>query len=85
MTTRIAIGFALLILSAACTSTGSRTQSAVARNLVCPTHSASRIVDNTDGCASPGSSYSEEDLRRTGRTNAGEALQMLDPSITVHR
>lgn len=31
-----------------------------------------------------GSSYSQEDIQRTGATNVGQALQMLDPSVTVH-
>lgn len=30
-----------------------------------------------------GSSYNHEDIRRTGATNLGQALQMLDPSVTV--
>jgi len=34
--------------------------------------------------ASPGRTYSEEDIQRTGQTNVGDALGMLDPSITVH-
>ena len=31
-----------------------------------------------------GNSYSQQDIQRTGATNIGQALQMLDPSITVH-
>lgn len=31
-----------------------------------------------------GSSYSQKDIQRTGATNIGQALQMLDPSVTVH-
>ncbi|HJP99370.1 MAG TPA: hypothetical protein VJ862_12475 [Rhodanobacteraceae bacterium] len=31
-----------------------------------------------------GSSYSAQDIQRTGATNIGQALQMLDPSVTVH-
>lgn len=31
-----------------------------------------------------GNSYSQKDIQRTGATNIGEALQMLDPSVTVH-
>ena len=84
MTTRIAIGFAFLVTLAACSSTGSRPQTAVAQNVGCTTPSASRIPDD-NRCVSSGASYSGEDIRRTGKTNAGEALQILDPSITVHR
>jgi hypothetical protein len=31
-----------------------------------------------------GRSYSQKDIQRTGAFNVGQALQMLDPSITVH-
>ncbi|TAN08768.1 MAG: hypothetical protein EPN38_01625 [Rhodanobacteraceae bacterium] len=31
-----------------------------------------------------GTSYSQQDLRRTGAIDVGRALQMLDPSVTVH-
>lgn len=31
-----------------------------------------------------GSSYSAKDIQRTGATDIGHALQMLDPSVTVH-
>jgi len=31
-----------------------------------------------------GNSYSQQDIQRTGATDIGRALQMLDPSVTVH-
>ncbi|MGH8182820.1 MAG: hypothetical protein ACREPH_04085 [Rhodanobacteraceae bacterium] len=31
-----------------------------------------------------GNSYNQQDIKRTGATNIGQALQMLDPSVTVH-
>lgn len=31
-----------------------------------------------------GNSYSQQDIQRTGANNLGQALQMLDPSVTVH-
>ena len=33
---------------------------------------------------SAGRSYTQDDLRRTGQSDIGQALQMLDPSVTVH-
>lgn len=36
------------------------------------------------GCYSPIRVFSAEQMRSTGKTNVGQALQMLDPSITVH-
>ena len=35
-------------------------------------------------CPGPGSTYTQGDIRRTGQTDVGNALRMLDPSITVH-
>jgi hypothetical protein len=32
---------------------------------------------------SSGRAYSQDDLRRTGQTDIGRALQMLDPSVTI--
>lgn len=39
-----------------------------------------------DGCNGlPGRSYSQNDIRRTGEVNVADALQRLDPSISLHR
>jgi hypothetical protein len=51
----------------------------------CSLPMASRIPRKPDECsASPGRTYTQTDVERTGQTNVGDALQMLDPSITVH-
>lgn len=46
---------------------------------------ATRIRKNDDKapeCANaPGRSYDQDDIRRTGQTNVGDALRMLDPSV----
>jgi hypothetical protein len=31
-----------------------------------------------------GTTYTQQDLQRTGATNIGQALQMLDPAVSVH-
>lgn len=31
-----------------------------------------------------GNSYTQQDIRRTGAVDMGQALRMLDPSVTVH-
>ena len=43
---------------------------------------ASRIPNRCS--TSPVRTYSQEDVERTGQTDVANALQMLDPSITVH-
>jgi hypothetical protein len=51
----------------------------------CSLATASRIPAKPGECsASPGRTYSQTEVEQTGQTNLGEALQMLDPSITVH-
>jgi hypothetical protein len=51
----------------------------------CALQTGSRIEAKPGDCpAYPGRSYSQQDIDRTGQTQVGDALQMLDPSITVH-
>jgi hypothetical protein len=51
----------------------------------CLTDTGSRVSVGKQGCRGFGRSYSKDDIDRTGSTNAGEALALMDPSITVHR
>jgi hypothetical protein len=51
----------------------------------CLSETGSRITPDKPGCRGYGRSYSDQDIQRTGSTNAGDALSLLDPSITVHR
>jgi len=45
--------------------------------------SASRLPGPAN-CRYPGTSYSTEELQRTGQPEAGAALKMLDPRIMGH-
>lgn len=51
----------------------------------CGLQSASRLPANGANCQVAGRSYSGEDVDRTGKTSAAEALAILDPSISVGR
>jgi hypothetical protein len=42
-------------------------------------------ISSTEPCASTGRVYSDEDIQNTGAVTTGEALRLLDPSITVSR
>jgi hypothetical protein len=43
-----------------------------------------RVASADKSCASPGATYSADQLRQTGvMGNTGQALQKLDPSLTV--
>jgi hypothetical protein len=70
----------------ACSTTAPTTRTAAATAApLCAQDSASRIPMRPGECsAAPGRAYSGEDIERTGQTNVGDALPMLDPSITVH-
>jgi len=58
---------------------------AAATNPNCLTETGSRIPVNDGNCSGFGRSYTSDDITRTGKTSAAEALQLLDPSIAVHR
>jgi hypothetical protein len=57
---------------------------AAAKDPTCLTDTGSRISGNSK-CRGFGRSYSSQDIDRTGQTSAGDALALMDPSITVHR
>jgi hypothetical protein len=57
---------------------------AAAKDPTCLTETGSRIA-GTSKCRGFGRAYSSEDIDRTGKTSAADALALLDPSITVHR
>ena len=50
----------------------------------CLTETGSRISPVNSNCRGFGRSYSQDDIDRTGKIDAGDALSLLDPSITVH-
>jgi hypothetical protein len=42
-------------------------------------------IPSSEPCASFGRAYSDTDIQNTGATTVGDALRLLDPSITVSR
>jgi len=56
----------------------------VAQHPACLSQTGSRIAPTGANCSAFGHSYSNDDIDRTGATTAGEALRLLDPSVTVH-
>jgi len=75
-------------VAAACTSTQPR-RNAVAdatHSRLCIRDTGSRIPPAPGSCLNgPGRSISSTDIESTGKTQVGDALPLLDPSITVHR
>ena len=50
----------------------------------CALETGSRIAPQPGECStSPGRSYSQTDIERTGSVDVADALHLLDPSITV--
>lgn len=83
--TRIAVVSlaAAALFGCATTAQNAKPNSAkAAQNPACLTDTGSRIAGTQ--CRGYGSSYSGTDIDKTGRVNAGDALAILDPSVTVH-
>jgi hypothetical protein len=70
------------------TSPSPKPATATAKNAVradCIRDTGSRLPAKAPGCQNvPGRSYSQDDIDRTGQTDAANALRMLDPAVTVH-
>jgi hypothetical protein len=85
---RVSAAITTALLLAACAATTQNAKptvsAAVAQNPACMTETGSRIPGDRADCAAFGRSYSGDDIDRTGKVNVGDALQILDPSITVH-
>jgi hypothetical protein len=86
---RVAIAIATALLLAACAATTSNVKpstisAAGAQNPACLSQTGSRIPGDRGDCLAFGRSYSSDDIDTTGKVNVGDALRVLDPSITVH-
>jgi len=87
--TRIAAAIAASLIAAGCATIADNTKAkpeahtAAAENPGCLTETGSRISVKGE-CRGPGRAYTTDDINRTGATTAGDALRLLDPTITVH-
>lgn len=73
-----------LVLAACAANTAAVKPQALAANPACLTQTGNLVAGKAAGCSAFGRSYSNDDIRRTGSMTVGEALPLLDPSITVH-
>lgn len=93
MTTYLRVTSAIItvLILAACAATPTSVKpkaeasGAVVQNSACLSQTGTRIAGDNTHCSAIGRSYSSDDINRTGSTTAGEALRLLDPSITVHQ
>jgi hypothetical protein len=87
---RATSAIALLLMVSACVATTpgdkpkTTASAATAQNPACLTQTGSRIPDNGTDCPAFGRSYSHDDITRMGAATTGDALRLLDSSITVH-
>jgi hypothetical protein len=87
-TSRIAGAMVAGLVLCGCAATSQTTKpaaSAAVKDPNCLTDTGDRISAGKPPCRGFGRSYSKDDIDRTGLTNAGDALAVLDPSVTVHR
>jgi hypothetical protein len=82
-----AIVTALALAACAATTPNVRPNTASAaatQNPACLTQTGSHIAGDRADCMAFGRSYSKGEIDTTGKVNLGDALQILDPSISVH-
>ena len=86
MTSKLLLGLALALTAAACATTPPPQAPAAAAAKTAPgcvPETASRIPAKDSACNGFGRTWTGDDLQRTGQIDVGQALKMLDPSITV--
>jgi uncharacterized lipoprotein len=87
MSKKLVFGACLALLLAACSSAPPKPDqaSANAPPVGCvSSNTATRLPPKPTDCTAFGSTYTKQDLDRTGQPYVGDALRMLDPSVTVH-
>jgi hypothetical protein len=72
-----------LAACASTTATAPIKPTAAATPAGCVRGTGSRL-STPSGCTAFGSTYSQEDIARTGQTTVSGALGLLDPTVTVH-
>jgi hypothetical protein len=83
---RIAAAIAAGLILAGCAANvkpNAERSAAVAADPTCLTDTGIRFSGAK--CSAVGRSYTHDDIRNTGAAQVGDALPLLDPSITVHR
>ena len=79
-------GACLMAVLAGCASAPQNRTGMTANANALPPHclaTGSRVPRDKTDCAAFGRTYSGEELQRTGMTDVGHALEMLDPEISV--
>ena len=83
----LALSGAVALLAACATapvSPGKTTAATTKPPPGCVAQTATRIPVKDDQCAAFGNTYTREDINRTGQTDVGAALSMMDPAVSHH-
>ena len=88
MPKKILLAACLTLCVAACatspsTSGSARPRAAKALPAGCVVDTASRIPASPSDCAAAGRTWTDQDIKSTGATDAGQALRQLDPTVVV--
>jgi hypothetical protein len=85
MMSKLVLGACLAAAVAACATPPPKPPPTAAAKAApgCVPETASRIPVKDSACAGFGRTWTGTDLQRTGQQDVGQALKMLDPSITV--
>jgi hypothetical protein len=65
-------------------NSASPSSAVMAKDTYCLTATGSRVKVAQPNCEGYGRTYTGEDIQRTGSPLTGDALALMDPSITVH-
>jgi hypothetical protein len=90
MLKELVIGACLVLPLAACTTASPARDPAkipafaLGPAVGCVPDTATRLPLTAQECGAFGQSYTGEQLLRTGASDAGEALRLLDPALQVH-
>lgn len=88
---KVLIGAGLTLCFAACASTRSAPGAATSTTAAptnlpragCVPSTATRIPLSPGECAGFGHTWTQEDIKRTGASDSGQALRLLDPTLSV--
>jgi hypothetical protein len=81
----LASGMLLLGSTAMSADAPPQVPKAPARTYLCRPQSDSQVPVSDRKCPDFGHSWTSEDIQRTGATTVGDALRLLDPTLTVHQ
>ncbi len=88
MSNKVLIGVCFTLCVAGCANSPSAPSAAKAAAdaespVGCVPVTATRIPPSPHECGAFGRAWKQEDIKTTGATDAGQALRLLDPSVTV--